>query len=70
MIAKLKPVRAGLLHDLLTRGSDKYGQLRDPAAHPEQFKDSPLLVGSSSRSGFHVGLPHSEKDSGFPLSRE
>jgi type I restriction enzyme, S subunit len=42
VIAKLKQVRAGLLHDLLTRGLDSNGQLRDPIAHPEQFKDSSL----------------------------
>ena len=30
VIAKLKQVRAGLLHDLLTRGLDEHGQLRDP----------------------------------------
>lgn len=41
-IAKLKQVRAGLLHDLLTRGLDENGQLRDPIAHPEQFQDSPV----------------------------
>ncbi len=42
VIAKLKQVRAGLVHDLLTRGLDENGELRDPVAHPEQFKDSPL----------------------------
>jgi type I restriction enzyme S subunit len=42
VIAKLKQVRAGLLHDLLTRGLDENDQLRDPIAHPEQFQDSPL----------------------------
>ena len=42
VIAKLKQVRAGLLHDLLTRGLDEHGELRDPEAHPEQFRDSPL----------------------------
>jgi type I restriction enzyme S subunit len=42
VIAKLKQLRAGLLHDLLTRGLDENGQLRDPVAHPEQFQDSPL----------------------------
>ncbi|MCA9610516.1 MAG: hypothetical protein KC619_33200, partial [Myxococcales bacterium] len=31
-----------LLHDLLTRGIDENGELRDPERHPEQFKDSPL----------------------------
>jgi type I restriction enzyme S subunit len=40
--AKLRQVRAGLLHDLLTRGLDEHGQLRDPIAHPDQFQDSPL----------------------------
>ena len=35
-------MRAGLLYDLLTRGLDEHGQLRDPIAHPEQFRDSPL----------------------------
>src|SRR5262249_1535897 len=34
VIAKLKQVRTGLLHDLLTRGLDEHGQLRDPIAHP------------------------------------
>ncbi len=38
LIAKLKQVKAGLLHDLLTRGLDAHGNLRDPDAHPEQFK--------------------------------
>jgi type I restriction enzyme S subunit len=42
VIAKLKQVRAGLLHDLLTRGLDEHGQLRDPIAHPDQFQDPPL----------------------------
>ena len=42
VIAKLKKVRAGMLHDLLNYGLDEHGQLRDPIAHPEQFQDSPL----------------------------
>ena len=42
VIAKLRQVRAGLLHDLLTRGLDQNGQLRDSIANPEQFQDSPL----------------------------
>lgn len=41
-IEKLKRVKAGMLHDLLTRGLDENGELRDPIRHPEQFKDSPL----------------------------
>ena len=42
VIAKLRQVRAGLLHDLLTRGLDQHGQIRDPITHPELFQDSPL----------------------------
>jgi restriction endonuclease S subunit len=42
VIAKLKQVRAVLLHDLLTRGLNKHGQLRDPIAHLEHFQDSSL----------------------------
>jgi type I restriction enzyme S subunit len=42
LISKLKAMKQGLLHDLLTRGLDKNGKLRDPKAHPEQFKDSTL----------------------------
>jgi type I restriction enzyme S subunit len=41
LIAKLKQMKAGLLHDLLTRGLDEDGELRDAIAHPEQFKESP-----------------------------
>jgi type I restriction enzyme S subunit len=42
LISKLKAMKRGLLHDLLTRGLDKNGKLRDPKTHPEQFKGSPL----------------------------
>lgn len=42
VIAKLRQVHTGLLHNLLTRGVDIHGQLREPIAHPEQFQDSPL----------------------------
>ena len=42
LISKLKAMKQGLLHDLLTRGLNKNGKLRDPKAHPEQFNDSPL----------------------------
>ena len=41
-IDKLKLAKAGLLHDLLTRGIDENGELRDRDRHPEQFKDSEL----------------------------
>ena len=42
LIEKLKKIKAGLLHDLLTRGINENGQLRDFVRHPDQFKDSPL----------------------------
>lgn len=43
VIAKLKQVRTGLLHDLLTRGLDDNGQLRPPPAEAlHLYKDSPL----------------------------
>lgn len=42
LIAKLRQAKQGLLHDLLTRGLDENGELRDPERHPEQFKDSEL----------------------------
>lgn len=42
VIAKLRQMKQGLLHDLLTRGLDDNGELRDPHRHPEQFQDSPL----------------------------
>ena len=42
VLAKLRQVKAGMLHDLLTLGLDENGALRDPIRHPEQFKDSPL----------------------------
>jgi len=35
-------MKQGLLHDLLTRGIDENGKLRDPQTHPEQFKESQL----------------------------
>ncbi len=41
LIAKLKQVKEGLLHDLLTLGIDDNGELRDPQLHPKQFEASP-----------------------------
>lgn len=43
IIAKLKAIKQGLLHDLLTRGIDANGELRPPqAAAPHLYKESPL----------------------------
>lgn len=38
VVVKLKQVRAGLLHDLLTRGLDEHRQLREAIAQPEAFR--------------------------------
>lgn len=37
LIAKLEQAKQGLLHDLLTRGIDESGRLRDPDSEPDQF---------------------------------
>ena len=43
IIDKLKAVKKGLLHDLLTRGIDAHGELRPPQAEaPHLYKASPL----------------------------
>jgi len=42
LVAKLKQVKQGVLHDLLTRGVDDNGELRDPERHPKELKESVL----------------------------
>ncbi|MDZ7865535.1 restriction endonuclease subunit S [Acidovorax sp.] len=43
IIKKLKQVKQGLLHDLLTRGIDANGELRPPQSEaPHLYKESPL----------------------------
>lgn len=43
LIDKLKAIKQGLLHDLLTRGIDANGQLRPPQSKaPQLYKESPL----------------------------
>jgi type I restriction enzyme, S subunit len=42
VIAKLRQLKQGLLHDLLTRGIDDDGKLRDPDRYPEHFRESAL----------------------------
>lgn len=44
VIAKLQQMKQGLLHDLLTRGVDEHGELRDPVRNPELFADGSLGV--------------------------
>jgi len=40
LIAKQQHIKTGLMQDLLTKGIDEHGNLRDEATH--EFKDSPL----------------------------
>ena len=40
LIAKYQRIKTGLMQDLLTRGIDEHGCLRDPATH--KFKESPI----------------------------
>ncbi|SFH23778.1 type I restriction enzyme, S subunit [Nitrosospira sp. Nsp14] len=43
IIAKLKAIKQGLLHDLVTRGIDANGELRPPQAEaPHLYEESPL----------------------------
>ena len=41
-VAKMRRLQDGLLHDLLSRGLDENGQLRDPETQPEAFRQSDL----------------------------
>lgn len=50
LLAKQQRVKTGQMHDLLTRGIDAEGQLRDPAKHA--FKKSPLgMIPESWKAG-------------------
>lgn len=40
LLAKQQRIKTGLMHDLLTRGLDDHGRLRDPSTH--RFKNSPV----------------------------
>jgi type I restriction enzyme S subunit len=48
VISKLERVEQGMLHDLLTRGIEVGGELRDPTTHPAEFGETPL--GAIARS--------------------
>jgi type I restriction enzyme, S subunit len=60
LIAKLEQAKQGLLHDLLSRGIDESGHLRDPKLEPSAFVDSPVGPRPSSWSiaslGSHITL--------------
>jgi type I restriction enzyme S subunit len=40
LIEKLRAIKSGLLHDLLTRGIGEDGRVRDPEKQPEEFMES------------------------------
>lgn len=42
LISKLQHVKQGLRHDLLTRGIDEDGEMRDPGRYPTQFGETSL----------------------------
>lgn len=82
IIAKLKAVKQGLLHDLLTRGIDANGELRPPQAEaPHLYKESPLgwipkewcasTVAEDFRvdSGLTLGPHRIPRSSGYPYLR-
>jgi type I restriction enzyme, S subunit len=42
LVAKLRLMKQGLLHDLLTKGIDASGKLRDPLSDPDDFRESAI----------------------------
>jgi type I restriction enzyme S subunit len=44
LVSKLKAIRRGLTSNLLTRGLNENGEMRDPAKHPEEFRHSSLGI--------------------------
>ncbi|WP_207213829.1 restriction endonuclease subunit S [Sorangium cellulosum] len=69
LVAKLNRMKQGLLHDLLTRGIDENGGLRDPEQYPEHFKDSPLGMIPKMWSVLPLGdvVPHVAYGVSVPL---
>ncbi len=80
IIDKLKAVKQGLLHDLLTRGIDANGELRPPQAkEPHLYKESPLgripkewtykpFGGLCESSAFGPRFPSDAYDENGPLA--
>lgn len=67
IIAKLKAVKQGLLHDLLTRGIDANGELRLPQAEaPHLYKESPLGWIPREWEATHLGLVTTWASGGTP----
>ena len=53
LIAKHQRIKTGLMQDLLTRGIDEHGQLRDPSTH--RFKSTPLGMIPGEWEVSHLG---------------
>ena len=80
VIAKLRQVKAGMLHDLLTRGLNENGELRPPQTEaPHLYKESPLgwiprewkckMFGDlCSSSAFGPRFPSDEYNKNGPLA--
>lgn len=80
IIAKLKAIKQGLLHDLLTRGIDANGELRPPQTEaPHLYKQSPLgwipkewtykpFGGLCKSSAFGPRFPSDAYDENGPLA--
>lgn len=70
IIDKLKAVKQGLLHDLLTRGIDANGELRPPQPQaPQLYKNSPLGWVPKEWDVFAVG-DEAEIEHGFAFPGE
>jgi len=78
LLAKQQRIKTGLMHDLLTRGLDAQGRLRDPSTH--RFKKSPLglipeeweVAIVASLCSVIVDCPHTTpryEDDGIPCIR-
>ncbi len=69
IVAKLKQVKQGLLHDLLTRGVDANGELRPPSSHsPSLYKNSSLGLIPKAWTVESLGK-HAEIAGGITLGR-
>jgi type I restriction enzyme S subunit len=55
LVSKMERVERGLLHDLLTRGIDDAGELRDPCAHLDHFNETRLGIVSKAFAVRAVG---------------
>ena len=79
LLAKQQRIKAGLMHDLLTRGLDAQGRLRDPAKHrfrpsvlghiPEEWKVCPLanIVPPDRPIVYGILMPGDYVEGGVPV---